>query len=164
MKIMIIGRPGSGKSTFALKLSQKLTLPLYHLDKYFFESHWREKDYQAFINEQKSIVAHPAWIIDGNNTKSFEIRYSQTNICYYLKFPRSICYWRVFKRLWHKDPLIDDRAPFCHETVRWSLLKYMWGFEQRIEKQLVTLKKKYPTVKLIELTHDNDVLQAYNNA
>jgi len=35
-KIMIVGIPGSGKSTFALKLSQFLDLPLYHLDKYFF--------------------------------------------------------------------------------------------------------------------------------
>ena len=34
-RIMIFGRPGSGKSTFAVELALKLNLPLYHLDKYF---------------------------------------------------------------------------------------------------------------------------------
>lgn len=37
-KICIFGRPGSGKSTFALQLHKKLNLPLYHLDKYFYKS------------------------------------------------------------------------------------------------------------------------------
>jgi len=32
-KVMIFGRPGSGKSTFALALSQKTGLPLHHLDR-----------------------------------------------------------------------------------------------------------------------------------
>ena len=35
-KIMIFGRPGSGKSTFAVKLSRSIVFPLYHLDKYFY--------------------------------------------------------------------------------------------------------------------------------
>jgi adenylate kinase family enzyme len=54
-KVMIFGRPGSGKSTFALKLSQTTGLPLYHLDKYFFESHWKERNYQEFLSDQQSL-------------------------------------------------------------------------------------------------------------
>ena len=32
-RIMIIGCSGSGKTTLAMKLSEKLSLPLVHLDK-----------------------------------------------------------------------------------------------------------------------------------
>jgi adenylate kinase family enzyme len=36
-RIMIFGRPGSGKSTFATWLSRALNLPLHHLDKHFYK-------------------------------------------------------------------------------------------------------------------------------
>lgn len=34
-RIMIMGRPGSGKSTFSIKLQTMLNIPLFHLDKHF---------------------------------------------------------------------------------------------------------------------------------
>lgn len=48
-KIMIFGRPGSGKSTFATWLSQSLDLPLHHLDKHFYIRNWVERDYNEFL-------------------------------------------------------------------------------------------------------------------
>lgn len=156
-KVMIFGRSGSGKSTFALKLSKNTGLPLYHLDKYFFEGHWRERDYTEFLEIQQSLVNQDKWIIDGNNTKSFEMRYAKADWAIYFNYPRSICYWRIFKRLYAKDKNIDDRAENCHETVRLSLLKYMWSFEERVAKQLADLKNKYPNCRFIEVTKDKDL-------
>jgi len=102
-------------------------------------------------------VDSPAWIIDGNSTKSYENRYAKAQLCVYFNFPRSICYWRVFKRLIFKNLAIDDRAPNCHETVRWSLLKYVWGFEKRVHLPLLALQEKYPDVTFIELKSPADV-------
>jgi adenylate kinase family enzyme len=51
-KIMIFGRPGSGKSTFALDLQKMLKIPFYHLDKYFFRDNWVERDYDEFLEKQ----------------------------------------------------------------------------------------------------------------
>lgn len=158
-RIMIIGRSGSGKSTFAIQLQQKLNIPLFHLDKVFFEKNWRERNYQEFLSMQEGIVAQPSWIIDGNATKSYEMRYAYTDLCLYFNFPRWLCYWRVFKRLFHKHPDIDDRAPNCPETVRWSLLKYMWSFENRVDPLLKRLKSTYPKVEFIELRNDAEVLR-----
>ena|SRR3989338_10658687 len=44
-KIFIIGRSGSGKSTFAKQLAQKLNLKVTHLDQLFWlnEKEWRKK-------------------------------------------------------------------------------------------------------------------------
>ena len=156
---MIIGRSGAGKSTAAHDLHKKLKIPLFHLDKHFFVENWEQRDYQAFLSIQQSFVEEPCWIIDGNSTKSYEMRYSQADMCLYFNFPRTICYWRVFKRLLHKNPHIDDRALNCQETVRWSLLTYMWGFEKRVSKLLAKLKIKYPHVQFVELQCDKDVLQ-----
>lgn len=156
-RIMIFGRPGSGKSTFALKLSKITGLPLYHLDKYFFESNWVERDYNEFLEIQQSLVNQDKRIIDGNSTKSFEMRYAKADLAIYFNYPRSICYWWIFKRLFSKDKQIDDRAENCNETVRLSLLKYMWSFEERVAKQLADLKNKYLNCRFMEVTKDKDL-------
>ncbi len=153
-RIMIMGRSGSGKSTFAYKLHKKTNLPLYHLDKYFFKNNWVERDYKEFIIIQKNLVNQNKWIIDGNSTKSFEIRYSSADVCLYFNFPRYLCYWRVFKRLFYKDYSIDDRADNCCEKVSWSLLRYMWGFEKRVNSILNVLQQNYPNVHFIEINSD----------
>lgn len=156
-KIMIIGRPGSGKSTFAVWLAKRMNISIFHLDKYFFEQNWVERNYQEFLSLQKEMISRPSWIIDGNSTKSYEMRYACADLCLYFNFPRWLCYWRVFKRLFHKHPDIDDRAPNCHETVRFSLLKYMWNFENRVNPILQQLQSKYPSVKLVEFCSDEEV-------
>lgn len=110
------------------------------------------------MNQQQHFVTQPHWIIDGNSSKSLELRYSRADICLYFNFPRYLCYYRTVKRLFHKHPAIDDRAPGCQETVRWSLLEYMWGYEKRMKPILDQLKTNYPNVKLIELRSDQDVI------
>jgi adenylate kinase family enzyme len=132
MRIMIFGRPGSGKSTFALKLAKKIGLPLFHLDKYFFTANWQMRNYGDFLEDQYNIVAQKDWIIDGNSLQSLLTRYSEADVCVYFNYPRWLCLWRIFKRMLVKDAGIDDRAAGCKERVSWMLLHYMWTFEYGI--------------------------------
>jgi adenylate kinase family enzyme len=161
-KIMIFGRPGSGKSTFALRLHKFTKIPLYHLDKHFYEANWRQRNYQEFMKIQQSIANQNEWIVDGNCTKSLELRYSHADLVLYFNYPRWLCYLRVFKRLWNKNSEIDDRALGCKETVRFSLLRYMWSFEGRVRDQISYLKEKFPKVKFMEITNDMRLHSIFN--
>jgi adenylate kinase family enzyme len=87
-----------------------------------------ERDYEAFLKIQKALVSEAAWIIDGNSTKFLEIRYAQADLAVHLNYPRWRCYYRVFKRLFERNRVGDDRAPGCATQVRWSLPRYMWHF------------------------------------
>ncbi|KTC86641.1 GNAT family N-acetyltransferase [Legionella brunensis] len=156
-RIMIIGKPGSGKSTFAHVLKGKLGLPLFHLDKFFFTKNWAERNYEEFLFIQQEIVAQDSWIIDGNSTKSFELRYRESDLCLYFNFPRWLCYWRLIKRLISRDPEIDDRAPGCKNTIRWPLLKYLWNYEFKVISLLKELREQYPQVNFIELRSHKDL-------
>lgn len=84
---MIFGRPGSGKSTFALKLAKRSGLPLYHLDKYFFQANWVARTYDNFLEDQYSIVSGKSWVIDGNSLQTLHVRYSEADICIYFNYP-----------------------------------------------------------------------------
>ncbi len=164
-RICIIGRPGSGKSTFALKLHTRTGIPVYHLDRYFFTPNWVERDYQEFLALQQGIVNQSQWIIDGNSLKSLEMRYARTELCLYFNYPHWLCLLRIIKRFFIKDSAIKDRAEGCRETVRWSLIKFMWTFEQRLNKrfiyQIADLRTRYPHVKFIEIRSDYDLKKMY---
>ena len=65
-KIIVIGCPGSGKSTFSRKLSKKTGLPLIHLDMLFWNSDKTTVDKITFIKRLENALGGEEWIIDGN--------------------------------------------------------------------------------------------------
>jgi adenylate kinase family enzyme len=156
-RIKIFGRPGSGKSTFANSLAHSLNIPIYHLDKHFFTSGWIERDYSEFLNIQKNIVNGNTWIVDGNSTRSLEMRWSKADLILYFNFPKMICYFRILKRFFQPNKTFDDRATGCDETIRISLLKYIWTFEQRVKEQITTFKAKYPKAVFQEIKNSTDL-------
>jgi adenylate kinase family enzyme len=156
-KIMIFGRPGGGKSTFARILSTLTNIPVHHLDRHFYLPNWVERNYQEFLDIQQSIVETDRWIIDGNNTKSLETRYKNADLVLYFNYPKLTCYWRVLKRFLTKKENSEDRAFGCSENIRWCLLKYMWHFEERVKFQLTKFQKEYPKVQFVEIRSDDDL-------
>jgi adenylate kinase family enzyme len=159
-RIMIFGRPGSGKSTFALWVSRVLMLPLHHLDKHFFIENWVERDHNEFLQIQDTIVNNKHWIVDGNSIRSLEMRWRKADLVLYFDYPRLICYFRILRRFLKPEPNIDDRAAGCEEAIRWSLLKYVWNFSKRVESQISLFKERYPNTVFREIKNDKD-LQAF---
>jgi adenylate kinase family enzyme len=156
-RIMIFGIPGSGKSTFALKLSRLLDLPLFHLDKYFFTAGWQERNKEEFLNIQEKLVEQESWIIDGNAISSLEMRFSRADMILYFRFNRLLCLWRILKRLKDKNPQISDRAEGCTERVRLRLIRYLWGFPKRVEHSIEDLRKKYSLTPFYEFQNDQQI-------
>ncbi len=152
-RIMVIGRPGSGKSTYTRKLHQRTGMPLHHLDRYFFLANWVERDEADFLSIQQKMVDGERWIIDGNCIASFEMRYQRATTCLYFNYPRSVCYYRILKRLLQKKSTAD-RAEGCKEVVRWPFIKYIWGFHKRVAPRVEALRTKYPAVKFVEISSD----------
>lgn len=158
-KILIIGLPGSGKSTFAHSIAKKIKLPVYHLDKYLYTSGWVEKDWNSILTIQKKIVSQSEWIIDGNNIHSLELRYNTAHLVVYLKYSRLVCIYRVIKRIFCKNHEIDDRAEGCSELFKWWLIKYIWQFKSLTQSHIDSMIKRYPNVKVITITSDNCLLK-----
>jgi adenylate kinase family enzyme len=56
-RIIVIGIPGAGKSTFARRLGDKLNLPVYHLDRYFWSPGWKASSPEAFDETLGELMA-----------------------------------------------------------------------------------------------------------
>ena len=155
-KIVVFGMPGAGKSTWSLKLSNNTGIPVYHIDQFFFTNNWERRPAEDFIKSKQEIMQKDSWILDGNSLTTLELRYKEADTVILFAYPRLICYWRIVKRLFSKDPAIKDRAPGCKEAVRWELVQYMWSFNDRAEKLGEDLQKLYPNVAFYVVRSDKE--------
>ena len=90
-KIIVIGCPGSGKTTFAEKLRDKTNLPLYHLDSIWHkpdQTHISREDFDSRLDE---ILLQDAWIIDGNYQRTMERRVSACDTVILFDLATEIC-------------------------------------------------------------------------
>lgn len=156
-KIVIFGRPGSGKSTFTKKLSEATGIPAYHLDKIYFTDNWVKRDNQAYLDDLQNWVNKNEWIIDGNSLRSLEVRWQNADVVVYFNFPFWYCFWNMFKRLFDKDCAIDDRASGCREALRWDLVTYTWRYRRRVKDLIPEMRTKYPQVTFVEIVSQQQI-------
>ncbi len=107
-KIVVIGSAGSGKSTFAQALSEKLQIEVIHLDRHFWLPGWREYPRATRIAIQQELVREKdQWIIEGTYLGSSDDRLIAADTIIFLDMPRLLCLWRVIMR--HKKYLGRSR-------------------------------------------------------
>ncbi|PSL40466.1 adenylate kinase family enzyme [Planomicrobium soli] len=126
-KIVVMGvSAGVGKSTFAAKLGKKLSLPVYHLDSYYWKPGWVEAAPEEFKVNQETIVQTDKWIIDGNYTATAGVRLKEADTLIYLELPLPVCLYRVLKRwLINIGRTRPDLAEGCPEKMDWAFLKFI---------------------------------------
>ena len=98
-KAIVIGCPGSGKTTFAEKLSAKTGLPLFYLDAIWHRpdrTHISREEYDARLPE---ILAQDAWIIDGNYSRTLEPRIAACDTVFLFDLPVDVCLQGAIARL-----------------------------------------------------------------
>lgn len=90
-KVMVIGSPGAGKSTFARKLRDATGLPLYYLDMLWHKpdrTNISREEFDAHIDE---LVKKNKWIIDGNYQRTLERRLIECDTVFLLDYPLEVC-------------------------------------------------------------------------
>lgn len=90
-KIIVIGCPGSGKSTFSRALHKKIGIPLHHLDMMYWNADKTTVEKSVFLEKLVSVLEGDEWIIDGNYGSTMEQRISACDTVFFLDFPLDIC-------------------------------------------------------------------------
>lgn len=98
-KAIVIGCPGSGKTTFSEKLQQCTGLPLFYLDAIWHkpdQTHISREDFDERIVE---IMSQKKWIIDGNYGRTLEIRLQYCDTVFLFDLPTEVCIQGATERL-----------------------------------------------------------------
>ena len=90
-KVIIIGCPGSGKTTFAEKLQTKTGLPLYYLDAIWHKPDKTHISRDDFDTRLEDILSLDSWIIDGNYQRTLERRIKACDTVILFDIPTDVC-------------------------------------------------------------------------
>ena len=98
-RILVIGCPGSGKTTFAQRLAEKTGLPLFHLDSIYWRADRTHLTREELVDVLRPILAGPRWIIDGNYNGTMALRVEACEEVIFLDYPAEVCLAGVRARM-----------------------------------------------------------------
>ena len=98
-KVIVIGCPGSGKSTFARALGEITGLPVYHLDLLGWNADKTTVPKEEFRRRLREVLQKDAWIIDGNYNSTMELRLQHCDTVFFLDYPIAVCIEGVRSRM-----------------------------------------------------------------
>lgn len=97
-RILLLGCPGSGKTTLARSVARFASLPLVHLDDEHWGEGWARPSPQTWNSTQRKIVAAECWVVDGNYQASIELRAARAQLVIVLDASTFVCLARVLRR------------------------------------------------------------------
>ena len=161
----MIGTSGSGKTTYAQRVAERLDIPHIELDALFWGPNWTEAPLEEFRSEVSNAVAGENWSLDGNYSKVRDIVWGRADTVVWLDFPLFVVMarviWRTLRRGLLRERLWSDnqesllRGLFTKESIIW------WAFTTYKRR-----KREYPEwFKKPEYAHINFVrLRSTNEA
>lgn len=137
-RIMVIGPGGAGKSYFSRQLASISNLPLYHLDNIFWKEDRTHISREEFDNKLLEILKEDSWIIDGDYSRTYEIRMQYADTIFFLDFPLEVALAGVEYRIgkprddipWQEDVFDPE---FREWIINWYQDKRPW-VEHLLEK------------------------------
>ena len=144
-RIVVLGCAGSGKTTFANRLGERIGAPVVCLDA-IWQPQWGKDDAPKFRTLMKEAHAGETWISDGNFAQvTFDIRLPRATLVIWLDRPKMFCAWHAITRVF--QPGGEHRMDSLEKVLR-----FIWNFDRINRPQIEASRTAYgPEVPVLRL-------------
>lgn len=156
-KVMVIGSPGAGKSTFARELRDLTRLPLFYLDMIWHRPDGTNISRETFDKRLEEIIGKDRWILDGNYLRTMEMRMQACDTVFFLDYPLEVCLEGAKARIGkQREDLPWVEKEFDEEFRQWIL-----NFPKEQLPQMYELTEKYQKNKQIVIFRTRQEAERY---
>ena len=159
-KVLVIGCSGAGKSTFARRLRDITGLPLYYLDRLWHKADRTHITREEFDRVLAEWLARPAWILDGDYSRTLPQRLEACDTVFFLDFPLEVCLAGVENRRGAQRP----DMPWVEEELNAEFLQYILDFGRDQLPIVTALLERYRGRRKIITFHSRAEADNYLNA
>ena len=146
-KIIVIGCPGSGKSTVSRALHNKTGIPLYHLDMMYWNADKTMVEKSVFIERLSTVLEKDEWIIDGNYGSTMELRMAACDTVIFLDYPLDVCLDGIRERRGKSRSDMPWREP--EEDA--EFIEFIKNYNEQQKPKVLELLEKYGDKNIIIL-------------
>ena len=139
-KIIVLGCSGSGKSTFSKKLHSITGLPLIHLDNIWWKPDRTHISREDFDRELDSIFRGDEWILDGDYSRTYEVRFKACDTVFFFDFGYEECIKGITERVGKKRTDI----PWVEQELDPALVELVQRYSEENRPVIYSLIEKYP--------------------
>lgn len=159
-KVIVIGCPGAGKSTFARKLSAKTGLPLYYLDMIWHLPDRTTLGRDEFARRLEQIAAEDEWIIDGNYLHTMPFRLQHCDTVFFFDLPVDVCLAGAEERIGKER----EDLPWTEETLDDEFRQWIVDFPTQQQPVVNSLLSEYKQKARIVVFHTREEADAFVNS
>ncbi len=127
-----MGSPGSGKSTFARRLSQIAGIPVVSLDALYWKPGWQPSEAAEFEARLADAIRLPRWIMDGDYIWwAGDLRRSLADAVIWFDLPRRTCMVGIMSRIATSYGRVrPEMAEGCPERIDAEFFRYVWTYRR----------------------------------
>ena len=144
-KIIVIGCPGSGKSTVSRALHNKTGIPLYHLDMMYWNADKTTVERSVFLERLSTVLEKDEWIIDGNYGSTMELRMAACDTVIFLDYPLDVCLDGIRER--RGKPRSD--MPWIETEEDAEFIEFIKNYNEQQKPKVLELLEKYSDKNIV---------------
>ena len=144
-KVIVIGCPGSGKSTVSRALHNKTGIPLYHLDMMYWNADKTTVEKSIFFERLSDVLEKDEWIIDGNYGSTMELRMAACDTVIFLDYPLDVCLDGIRAR--RGRPRSD--MPWIETEEDAEFIEFIKSYNEQQKPKVLELLEKYSDKNIV---------------